>query len=44
MKRLEGKVAVVTGSNRGIAEWFLIAAATGYIFSFIYNWMAEKLQ
>lgn len=26
----------------GIAGWFVIAAATGYIFTFIYNWLGEK--
>lgn len=26
----------------GIIAWFLIGAMTGYIFSFIYNWIAEK--
>lgn len=42
MKRLEGKVAIVTGSERGIVGWFLIAAATGYIFAFAYNTLTEK--
>lgn len=25
----------------GIAGWFVIAAATGYIFSFLYNWILD---
>lgn len=27
----------------GIVGWFIIAAATGYIFSFLYNWIGEKI-
>lgn len=32
----------VTGIIIGIVGWFIIAAATGYIFTFIYNWIGSK--
>lgn len=31
-----------SGAVTGIVGWFIIAAATGYIFTFIYNWLGEK--
>ena len=31
------------GSIIGIIGWFIIAAVTGYIFAFVYNWIIKKL-
>ena len=31
-----------SGAIIGIVGWFIIAAATGYIFAFLYNWIGEK--
>ena len=38
------KNITLTGSIIGIVGWFVIAAATGYIFAFVYNWLLEKLK
>lgn len=32
------------GSVIGIIAWFLIAAVSGYIFVFVYNWVVEKFK
>ena len=34
----------ISGILIGIIGWFIIAAVTGYIFSFIYNWIGNKLS
>ena len=34
----------VKGIIVGGVGWFLIAAATGYIFAFLYNWLGQKLN
>jgi len=28
----------------GIVGWFIIAATTGYIFTFLYNWLGQKFS
>lgn len=37
------KSITLTGSVVGIIAWFVIAAITGYIFAFVYNWVLEKV-
>jgi len=32
------------GSIIGIIGWFVISALTGYIFAFVYNWTAGRLE
>ncbi|MBI2558698.1 hypothetical protein HYW20_05220 [Candidatus Woesearchaeota archaeon] len=34
----------LAGAVTGVIGWFVIAAATGYIFAFVYNKVAEKFN
>lgn len=38
------KNITLTGSLMGVILWFIIAAVTGYIFAFMYNWIGERLS
>ncbi len=31
------------GALKGIVGWFIIAAVSGYVFTFLYNWFGQKL-
>jgi len=37
------KSITMTGAIIGIISWFLIAAITGYVFAFVYNWVLQKV-
>ena len=42
VSNIVAKSISATGIIFGIAGWFIIAAATGYIFTFLYNWLGQK--